>query len=247
MLKFFFVFFLLTGFVYAQVGEILSLTGGTNSHLVRNGQRMNLAENMTLETGDKILSEDSHVTLMIYPKVQISLVKGTELVLTSHFIEDSTEEKSSSVVGLLKGLVRILVTKDAGESVEQKVDAKDVTFAVRGTEYEVSVTEDDADLDVVEGEVEVSSPFVATFVPEIVKKGEGFRFERKARKFARRAFRERNRENRFLKKEALRQRWKERKEKRAFRKNRKDEHREERSARREERKALRQSRKNRGR
>lgn len=247
MLKFLLSLILLTGFAHAQVGEILSLEGGTDSHLLRNGQRMNLAESMTLETGDKIFSADSHVTLMVYPKVQISLVKGTELVLNSHLIEESTTEKSSSVVGLIKGLIRIMVSKDEGEIVDQKVDAKDITFSVRGTEYEVSVNDDDADLDVIEGEVEVASPYVQTFVPEIVKKGEGFRFERKAKKFSRRAFKERVRQNKFLKKEALKQRWKERKDKRTFRKARNVEHREERNARREDRKALRKERKNRGR
>lgn len=246
MLKIFLFCLFLTGLAQAQVGEVLSINGGSSAFLIRNGQQIGLTPDLHLETGDKLNSSDSLVTILIYPKIQMSLVKGSELVLSSHFLEESSQ-KTTSVVGLLKGLVRILVTKDPGEVVDQKVDANDVTFAVRGTEYEVSVTDEDADLDVVEGQVEVSSPYVQTFVPEIVKKGEGFRFERKARKFARRAFRERNRENRFLKKEAIRQRWAERKQARALRKSQRLENREERRALKQERQSERRARKNRGR
>lgn len=190
---------------HAQVGEIVSLTSD-DAFLTRSGSKIQLSRGSLLETGDKVYSENSHVVLLLYPKTQISLVKGTELALTEHFIAEDAE-RSSSLIDLIKGLIRMQVIRDGNEKVDQKVEARGVTFAVRGTEFEVSSTDEDAELDVFEGEVEVSSPYVQTFVPEIVKPNEGFRFDRKKRNFSRRALKERNREARFLKRQEIRERW----------------------------------------
>ena len=233
--------------VQAQVGEVLSIKGTQDAWISRSGSRIGLMEGGTLETGDSIHSENSHVTFLLYPKIQMSLVKGTEINITRHLIEESTSEKSASLIELIKGLIRVQVTRDGTEEIDHKIDARGVTFSVRGTEFEVSSTDDDAELDVFEGEVEVSSPYVQTFVPEIVKPNEGFRFERKERKFARRALKERNREARFLRKEEMRQRWNTKKASRIERKQKKDELKENRVNNREERKRDRKERKGRGR
>ncbi|MES2528138.1 MAG: FecR domain-containing protein [Bdellovibrionota bacterium] len=208
----FLIFFLFTiSLTHAQVGEVLSMKGSHDAWISRNGSRISIAEGLSLETGDNIHTENAHVTFLIYPKIQMSLVKGTEITISRHMIEESTAEKSTSLIELIKGLIRVQVTKDGTEEVDHKIDARGVTFSVRGTEFEVSSTDEDAELDVFEGEVEVSSPYVQTFVPEIVKPNEGFRFERKEKKFARRALKERNREARFIRKEEMRQRWKNKK------------------------------------
>ncbi|MFP5387461.1 MAG: hypothetical protein ACLGHN_15390, partial [Bacteriovoracia bacterium] len=98
---------------------------------------------------------------------------------------------------------------------EQKVTADDVAFGVRGTEFEVAFTDDsEVDLDVVEGEVEVSSPHVHTFVPEIVKANEGFKFDRKRRKFVRRKFHLKMKDHPgFQKPSELRKKWRKFREK----------------------------------
>ncbi len=243
-----FLFFLFTlSMAHAQVGEILSLKGTQDAWISRSGSRINIAEGVTLETGDSIHTENAHVTFILYPKIQMSLVKGTEITISRHLIEESTTEKSTSLIELIKGLIRVQVTKDGTEEVDHKIDARGVTFSVRGTEFEVSSTDEDAELDVFEGEVEVSSPYVQTFVPEIVKPNEGFRFERKERKFARRALKERNREARFIRKEEMRQRWKNKKAARLEKKQNKSVMKEERVNNRAERKRERKERKGRGR
>lgn len=236
-----------TTFAHAQIGEILSLRGPQDAWLSRGGNKINLTEGGTLEVGDSIHTENAHVTFLLYPKIQMSLVKGTEITISKHLVEESTSEKTSSLIELIKGLIRIQVTRDGNEEVDQKVDAKGITFAVRGTEFEVSSTDEDAELDVFEGEVEVSSPYVQTFVPEIVKPKEGFRFERKGRKFERRALKERNREARFLRREEMRSRWKEKKASRMEKKLNRQDMKGERAAKREERKRERKERKGRGR
>ncbi len=246
-MKWIFILLFSISLAHAQVGEILSIKGTQDAWISRSGTKVVLTEGSTLETGDSIHTENSHVTFILYPKIQMSLVKGTELNITRHMIEESTSEKSTSLIELIKGLIRVQVTRDGTEEVDHKIDARGVTFSVRGTEFEVSSTEDDAELDVFEGEVEVSSPYVQTFVPEIVKPNQGFRFERKERKFARRALKERNREARFIRKEEMRQRWNNKKAARMEKKQNKRELKEDRVNNREERKRERKERKGRGR
>lgn len=226
---------------HAGVGEVISIKGGTDSFLVRNGQKMEIAAGTPLEVGDLINSASTYVTLVLNPKIQMGLATGTEFLITEHSV-DITEgsSKTNSLIDLVKGIIRIQVTRDTNEELNQKVDARGVNFTVRGTEYEVSSTPAEAELDVFEGEVEVSSPHVQTLVPEIVKPKEGFRYGRKGRQFERRAFRERLKEIRFLRKEELRERWQKR---RAFKQERKANVRNRIKARREERR----ERKSRGR
>ncbi|MFL5783994.1 MAG: FecR domain-containing protein [Bacteriovoracaceae bacterium] len=247
MIRFLLVLLLSISFAYAQIGEIRSLTS-PGAYLMRAGSRIDLATGTPLEVGDDIFTESSHVTLILFPKIQMSLVNGTELKISQHMIDEANEEeKTTSLVDLIKGLLRIQVTRDGSETVDQKINAKEVTFAVRGTEFEVSSTDDDAELDVFEGEVQVSSPYVQTFVPEIVKPNEGFRFDRKTRKFARRANRERIKNARFMQRQQMREMWKNKKamrreqklQNRQTRMERKEELKAERQANREERKAQR--------
>jgi hypothetical protein len=204
---------------FAGIGEITSLHGD-GSYLLRAGSNITLTEGLGLEVGDTIHSENAHVSLLLYPEIQMGLVNGTELKITRHMVEDAESgAKTDSLIDLVKGLVRIQVSKDQGDEVQQKVDAGSVTFAVRGTEYEVSTTPEDAELDVFAGEVQVSSPLIQTFVPEIVKPNEGFRFDRKGRKFSRRAVRERNKQARFIRREQMRSMRQKRKAERQQNKN----------------------------
>src|SRR5688500_5554428 len=114
MLKIFLLVFPLISLAQAQVGEILGIRGD-QSHLVRNGRKTQLTPGTSLEVGDTIHSGNAHVTLLLFPKIQMGLVKGTELRITTHLIEDAGgKEKTSSIVDLVKGLIRVQVTRDAG-------------------------------------------------------------------------------------------------------------------------------------
>jgi ferric-dicitrate binding protein FerR (iron transport regulator) len=132
---------------------------------------------LTLEEGDTLFSQDNVLLVHLFPSTLLSLAKNTQITLSESKIEEEgNQDKSFSVVNFIKGIVRFLVTKEPDQQIEQKVVADGVAFAVRGTEFEVSQDGENFDLDVLEGEVEVSSPHVQTFVPEVVKPNEGFRF-----------------------------------------------------------------------
>ncbi len=169
------------------------MLGAETAYLTRNSEKINITTNTEIEQGDEINSEDSVLTFLIYPTGQYRLSKKTTIKITQSFIQDSNEvEKSFSVIEFVKGVIRAQVVRDDNLEIDHQIKAKDVAFAIRGTEFEVSQNGDDFDLDVVEGEVEVSSPHVQTFVPEIVKANEGFRFNRKERSFKRRQFKLKN-------------------------------------------------------
>lgn len=86
-------------------------------------------------------------------------------------------------IKILKGHIYI---KSKGK---MNVVSNDVSFSTESAEFEVSLSDNqDVDLDVVRGEVLVSSPHVHTFVPEIVKAKEGFRYRSSPPGFERRKY-----------------------------------------------------------
>lgn len=201
---------LMSTFAHAEIGKINKLVGNGNGYLERNTQKINLTQDLMLEEGDTIYSQDNVLLIHLYPSSQLSLSKNTQITLTQNLIEDEDEgEKAFSVVNFVKGIVRVLVTKETDQTIDQKIVADGVSFAVRGTEFEVSEEGDDFDLDVFEGEVEVSSPHVQTFVPEIVKPNEGFRFNKRKKNFQRRKFGPKFKNHPgFKKREEIRENWK---------------------------------------
>lgn len=227
---------------FAEVGKVSKLLG-SNSYLMRSGQKIALAVDTELELGDEVYAESAYLVLFIYPASQVSLNHNASIKISEHLIEENKElEKSFSVIDYIKGVIRLQVTKSTDQEINQKVQANGVAFAVRGTEFEISQEGDeDVDLDVIEGEVEVTSPFVHTFVPEVVKANEGFRFNRKKKNFARRKFglKFKNHPG-FDRSERVRERWK---ELRKVRQERKSQNRVERNERRDNRRALKEVRK----
>ena len=211
--------FMMTTLSFAEIGKITKMVGSTDAYLERNSQKMSLTTDLLLEEGDTLFSQGAVMVIHLYPSTQLSLSKNTQITLTQNLIEeDKTKEKTSSIVNFIKGVVRVLVTKEADQEIEQKVAADGVAFAVRGTEFEVSEEGDDFDLDVIEGEVEVSSPYVQTFVPEIVKPNEGFRFNKRQKNFQRRKFglKFKNHPG-FKRREEIREDWKKKKQERRAR------------------------------
>ncbi len=219
---------MMTTSTFAEIGKITKLVGSGDAYLERRAQKMAMSQDLLLEEGDTLFSQGAVVLIHLYPSTQLSLSKNTQITLTQNLIEDDkAKEKTTSFVNFIKGVVRVLVTKDADQEIEQKVTADGVAFAVRGTEFEVSDVGDDFDLDVIEGEVQVSSPYVQTFMPEIVKRNEGFRFNKGQKKFQRRKFglKFKNHPG-FKRREEIREVWKMKKqERRAKRLDAMNEHR----------------------
>jgi hypothetical protein len=186
-----FIFLFLFPFlVQAEIGKVTKLVGDNDAYLERNTQKMKLIVDLDLEEGDEIFSKNTVVVTQIYPASQISLAKNSHVKLTlNQSKEINGLEENTSLVEFVSGIFRMQVNKDDDLKVDQKISAKGVIFGVRGTEFEISDSSDEIDLDVIEGEVEVSSPDVQTFVPELVKANQGFRFNRREKKFSRRQFR----------------------------------------------------------
>lgn len=86
-------------------------------------------------------------------------------------------------VRILKGHIQVKTKK------KMTVLNDDVSFSTESGEFRVSLNDNkDVDLDVASGEVLVSSPHVHTFVPEIVKAKEGFRYKSTPPGFERRKY-----------------------------------------------------------
>ncbi len=213
MSKFVIFFLVLTSFAHAQVGKVLKVTG-EKALLESGSSQVPLSVDQNLNLGDTISSGDAIVQLLILPATQISLSKNTQIKISEHFIEENQlKERAFSIIGLIKGLIRVNVSKDASQEIDQKYESEGVSFAVRGTEFELSDEGgEDVELDVIEGQVEVSSPYIQSFVPEIVKRSEGLKFSRKQKNFFRRkmTLRFKNHPG-FAKGDFFLKKWKERK------------------------------------
>lgn len=168
-------FFLLTNIAFAEVGNISKVSSKSGSYIIRGKDKKSLTSNLKLEEGDQIFSQRGNVTLKLSNLAQISLKKDTVIKVNQ-----------PSQITFVKGLVIVNNQKS-----DFKVDADGVMFVDQGSHYAVSKVKENFELDVMKGEVIVSSPFVQTFVPEVVKANEGFRFDKKAHTFERRKYKAR--------------------------------------------------------
>lgn len=195
--------------VFAEIGSVTKVHGAKDAYLKRGAEKLLVTESFLLEEGDEIFAENSFVVILIHPSTQISVARGTNIVLSEAKIEESENISFlSSAIKLIKGVIRAQVIKDTNLEVEQKIVSGNVTFGVRGTEFEVSSENDDVELDVVEGAVEVSSPDVHSFVPEIIKSNQGLKFNRKLPRFERKVFALKFKEHPgFLPKEKIKEIW----------------------------------------
>ena len=120
---------------------------------------------------DRILSNRSEVTLALQNGSSLKMAKESELQLT----------KKGFVFYKGRGLFTL--------KQEQLVEAPEVSFNSSNSQFELSVINNSlTHLDVVKGEVTVSSPHIQTFVPEIVKAREGLSFDKSKPAFNRREF-----------------------------------------------------------
>jgi hypothetical protein len=207
--------------VFAEVGKFLKIEGERDAQILRASGNVVPVIDGDIEEGDEIVTNNSIVVFYLYPSTQILLNKNSKIQITQALIEESTVgEENTSVIKLIKGIIRLQINKDVNQKINQEVNVGVVSFGVRGTDFEVNAEAEDIDLDVFEGEVTVNSPHVQTFVPEVVKANEGFRYGRKKKEFIRRKFQPRLKNNPgFLAKENLRGRWKKLREERKLKKS----------------------------
>lgn len=174
--------------VMADAGRISKVIG-KDAYLLRNDQKILLSPEITLRAGDHIFSEDSYVVIQIYPLSQMSLSRLTQIKISEHVISGKeSSEKTSSITEFISGMIRMKVSNEKRQEVDHKITTEVVSFAISGTEFEVSSKNKDIDIDVIEGVVSASSPFIHSFVPEIIKANEGLRFDYKKKDFIKRKF-----------------------------------------------------------
>lgn len=162
--------------IQAKVGKILKFNGKNDSFVLRKEKKIKLGTELLLEENDQIYSNNSQILIAIYPRTQLILDKNSSLNL-------------STDIDFRKGRMKVRVESTTKESGAQKILADQIAFASSSAEFEISYgTKQDIDLFVEIGEVEASSPLVQTFVPEIIKKKEGFKFSTKDPSFMRRPY-----------------------------------------------------------
>lgn len=163
---------ILMGVSWADIGRITKLQGKTDAYIFRGNSKFAVSKDLKLKARDEIFSHDTQMVIDLYPGHKVILAKNSQIKITG-----------KNTIDFIKGRIQVQVTK------ELKVQGDGVAFNAKEAVFEVSQTENkDFDLDVVSGEVEVTSPYVHTFVPEIVKAQEGFRFTTAESGFARRKF-----------------------------------------------------------
>lgn len=160
---------------WASPGKVLKMTEGHDAYLVRRNSKILLTPKTKIEFKDEIFTKNSSVVIQVFKAGEVTLLQNTHLAVTKDF-----------PLSLRKGVLRV----KALESL--KVDADGVSF--KGNDAEFDVIKEgiqNIDLDVFKGSIEVSSPHVHTFVPEIVKANEAFRFDSINKTFSRREFKKR--------------------------------------------------------
>lgn len=182
--------FLLSNLALADAGKILKISDTKKAYLTRGKEKLPLSQGMVVQMGDKISSENGMVLVQIYPGSQLGLLNKTEVTISDFQITQSNETKRAySLIDLHQGTVRGLVGADQNLEVEQKINTEGASLAISNGEFEATLKKTgDVDLNVVQGEVLVSSPFIQSFVPEIVKSKQGLSFMRKKKAFAKKRF-----------------------------------------------------------
>lgn len=217
----FLILFTVSTSLFAESGKVLK-TIGSDTLIKRDGVESVLEADKELLQGDEIVTGKGSALLLLYPATQISLSPDTHIKISEHTIQQmEVKERAVSVIGFLKGFIKVIVTRDNDQEIDQRYDASDVSFGVRGTEFELSEDSEGVDLDVSEGVIEVSSPHVQSFVPEIVKANEGLQFSKKRKNFLRRKFSPKFKDRSLFRdrKELLKE-WKAKKKKKAVKNKR---------------------------
>jgi hypothetical protein len=215
---------IMSNIAFAEVGKVLKVVGADDAFVTRGAEKIHLAPETMLELGDVVSSVNAYVVIQLYPASQFSMGKNSELKISEHQINEANNlEKTWTVVEFMKGIVRSQIKRDTDQEVEVQVRTEGASFAVRGTEFEISIEDNkDVDLDVFEGEVAASSPYIQSFVPEIIKANEGLRFERTKKAFSKRRFSSKFRNHPgFEDSKVLLKKWKEKKHKKSAKKHKK--------------------------
>ena len=173
---------------FAEVGKVAKLTGDNSAYLIRNKSKVEIKTNTMIEVGDEIMSGNSTLVVHLYPETQISLGKQTHLTLEqADLAVTKNQAKSFAVLKLSKGMIRAILPGVKNQEIEQRYETEGMTGVLSQGEFEMSLEESkNVNLEVLSSQVAISSPFIQSFVPEIVKAKEGLTFSWKEKAYVRR-------------------------------------------------------------
>ncbi len=200
---------------FAEEARLLKITG-PDVIITRGKEKLKAVEGFAFEEGDTVQTVNATILIHLFPSTQVAVDKNTTIKIDKNVIESTKKlEKSFSIVGLEQGRVRLKILKDNDQEIDQKLVTDRVAFSARAADFEVSATLAEVALDVHEGLVEASSPFVHSFVPEMTKANEALVFSTKTKSFSRRKFASQVTAPHFVGKADLMKNWKASKKARA--------------------------------
>ena len=178
---------LLSTTAMADIGKVVKISG-KDAYIIRAGKKLHLKGNFSFKENDSLHTYENQVIVHLYPSTQVLLAKDTVVKLTENKIQKQKKMvRTYSSLDLVKGLIRVKILNEKNQETDLKVQTEGAIFSARGTEFDVAVLKNkDVNLDVLEGQLEASSPFIQSFVPEYVKTEEGLTFSHGEKKFIRR-------------------------------------------------------------
>lgn len=163
----------------------VSLASEEKSFLLRNNKKMSISSEQKFQAGDEVHSGKSKLVLPLHSGVKLTLFKGSKIVLTHHQVTTANKKENIFIdIDLKKGKTFALIEKKEGQEVELKINTPGASFAANVSNFEVIVDKaKNSTVKVQQGLVLVSSPYIQSFAPEVVKAGEKLRFDMKKKAF----------------------------------------------------------------
>lgn len=174
---------------FADIGKVLKVADKSEAHIVRNKSKIELKSDTKIEVGDLIVAGNSNLLLHLYPETQIVLTKSSELLVEQSDLEVTKKnEKAFAVLKLQKGSLKAHSPSRKNQEIEQRWETEGASAAGAQGEFELALLDSkNVDIDVFQGQLAVSSPFIQSFVPENVQAKEGLTFVAKDKAFSRRS------------------------------------------------------------
>jgi ferric-dicitrate binding protein FerR (iron transport regulator) len=172
--------------LFSLLGLILmniSLVGAAT--VIRDKKKMELTSDYMMKAGDEIHSGKSKVTLGLQAGSKLQIAKQSKIVVSHYQITKAGQKEKAIIdIDLLKGSLNAKVHSEGNQEIEFKINTPGASFAADEADAEVMLDKSkSASVKVTKGQVLVSSPFIQSFAPEVVKAGEKLRFDMKKKAY----------------------------------------------------------------
>lgn len=139
-------------------------------------------EKQVIQAGDELRSQEE-LSLSLPPASELALGKNSSLKVVQHVILEKEKEVINTELKLSQGSLRVKTFPDKEMDIDQKIVTDDVSIRSSVGDFETVIKDDSVEVKVYQGQIQVSSPYVQSFVPEIVNEGETLIFSKHEKKF----------------------------------------------------------------